>query len=400
MTASCLLFAAFLAVVSACGRSEQSHDGHPEDQDREHMVAPRSADQGGNNVLRIVPEMLRDLRITTAPVEERGALEGASVLGEVGPNEDAYAVVASPMAARIRRMLVGPAETVSGGQPLAELESVELGRARAELLAARARLDLAQRTLTRTRGLAAERIAPRRELEEAEARAGTAHAEVTAAEAALGALGVREEVPDARPSESGRFALRSPIAGTVIERAGAQGEVAEPGRPLYRVANLSRLWLTVHAFERDAVALRVGSTARVLFAALPGRSYSGPITIIGRQVDPQSKTVPVRIEIDNADGVLRPGMSATAVLPTGDQEARILAVPTAALQRLAEGWYVFVPRGEAAFEMRQVGRGRDLTGEVEILSGVQAGEQVVVEGSFLLKAEAEKARGEGEHHEH
>jgi membrane fusion protein, heavy metal efflux system len=400
MKAIPLLLAALLAVVSGCGRSEQSNDGHPGEQHREELVAPSSADEGGDNVLRIVPEMMRDLRVTTAPVEERGALEGVSVLGELGANEDAYAVVTSPIAARIRRMLARPAEVVSVWQPLAELESVELGRARAELLASRARLDLAQRTLTRTRGLAAERIAPRRALEEAEAGASTARAEVTAAEAALGALGVSEQVPNARPSESGRFVLRSPIAGTVIERAGAQGEVAEPGHSLFRVGNLSRLWLTVHAFERDAVALRVGSIAQVFFAALPGRSYAGPITNVGGQVDPQSKTVPVRIEIDNTDDILRPGMSATAVLPAGDQQARLLAVPTAALQRLANGWYVFVPRGEATFEMRQVGRGRDLTGEVEILSGLRAGEQVVVEGSFLLKAEAEQARGEGEHHEH
>lgn len=392
-----LLLAACLASAAACGRSQQADDGHP---DRHELIAPGATDRSGDDVLRVAPEMMRDLRVTTAPVEERGAVEGASVLGELGPNEDAYAIVASPIAARIRRMLARPAERVGVGQPLAELESVELGRARAELLAARARLDLAHRTLTRTRGLTAERIAPRRELEEAEARAATARADVTAAEAALGALGIREEAPAVRPSESGRFVLRSPIAGTVIERTGAQGEVAEPGHALFRVGDLSHVWLTVHAFERDAVALRIGSVAEVFFAALPGRAYAGPITNIGGQVDARSRTVPIRIAIDNTDDILRPGMSATAVLPAGDQQERVLAVPTAALQRLANGWYVFVPRGEAAFAMRQVGRGRDLTGEVEILSGLRAGEQVVVEGSFLLKAEAERARGEGGHHEH
>jgi cobalt-zinc-cadmium efflux system membrane fusion protein len=395
-----LLLAACLASAAACGRSQQADDGHPDRHDREELIAPGAAARSGDDVLRVVPEMMRDLRVTTAPVEERGAVEGAAVLGELGPNEDAYAIVASPISARIRRMIARPAERVDVGQPLAELESVKLGRGRAELLASRARLDLARQTLTRTRGLTVERIAPRRELEEAEARAATARADVTAAEAALGALGVREEAPDSRPSESGRFVLRSPIAGTVIERTGAQGEAAEPGHALFRVGDLSRLWLTVHAFERDAVALRTGQAAEVFFAALPGRAYTGPITNIGGQVDARSRTVPIRIAIDNTDDILRPGMSATAVLPAGDQQERILAVPTAALQRLANGWYVFVPRGDAVFEMRQVGRGRDLTGEVEILSGLRAGEQVVVEGSFLLKAEAEQARGEGGHHEH
>jgi cobalt-zinc-cadmium efflux system membrane fusion protein len=75
-------------------------------------------------------------------------------------------------------------------------------------------------------------------------------------------------------------------------------------------------------------------------------------------------------------------------------------VPVASLQRLDDAWVVFVPRGEAVFEVRRVGRGRDLGGEVEIVSGAAAGERVVVDGAFLLKAEAEKARGEGAHHDH
>ena len=93
-------------------------------------------------------------------------------------------------------------------------------------------------------------------------------------------------------------------------------------------------------------------------------------------------------------------MSANAWLPLGEGGATVIAVPTASVQRLHEGWAVFIPRGEGAFEPRPVGRGRDLAGEVEIVQGLTSGETVVVEGSFLLKAEAEKARGEGEHHEH
>ena len=96
-----------------------------------------------------------------------------------------------------------------------------------------------------------------------------------------------------------------------------------------------------------------------------------------------------------------PGMSGTAWLPVGDPDARVTAVPLAALQRLENQWIAFVPSDEpGAFEKRVVGRGRDLGGEVEILSGLAPGEQVVVEGAFLLKAEAEKARGAGDHHDH
>jgi cobalt-zinc-cadmium efflux system membrane fusion protein len=111
--------------------------------------------------------------------------------------------------------------------------------------------------------------------------------------------------------------------------------------------------------------------------------------------------VPVRLEVPNADGVLRPGMSATVSLPVGETSGQVVAVPMAAVQRVADKWCVFLPRGPGAFEARPVGRGRDLGGEVEILSGLAPGDEVVVDGAFLLKAEFDKARGEGGHdHSH
>ena len=93
-------------------------------------------------------------------------------------------------------------------------------------------------------------------------------------------------------------------------------------------------------------------------------------------------------------------MSATAWLTVGQEADKILTIPAAALQRLQERWIVFIPRGVSEFEMREVGRGRDLGGEVEILSGLKPGETVVVDGGFLLKAQAERSLGEGEEHEH
>jgi cobalt-zinc-cadmium efflux system membrane fusion protein len=139
----------------------------------------------------------------------------------------------------------------------------------------------------------------------------------------------------------------------------------------------------------------------VAFPAMPGQPFSGKIAVVGRQVDPASRTIGIRILMDNPTGVLRPGMSATAWLPLGDPGGRITAVPAAALQRLDNQWVVFLPTDEAGeFQKRIVGRGRDLGGEVEIVSGLQPSETVVVEGSFLLKAEAEKAKGAGEHHDH
>jgi cobalt-zinc-cadmium efflux system membrane fusion protein len=262
-----------------------------------------------------------------------------------------------------------------------------------------AKARLARTTLERRSSLAGERIVPRREVQEAEAAASSAEAELQAAQAALAALGVSTDDVDAG-ADASRFLLRAPLAGVVIERAAVVGQLADPARPLFRVADLSRLWLTVHAFERDAVRVKVGSPARVEFTAMPGRHFSGTITLVGRQVDAASRTIPIRVDLRNDDGLLRPGMSATAWLALGEGAETVVAVPSASLQRLHEGWCVFLPRGEGIFEARPVGRGRDLGGEVEVVSGLEPGETIVVDGAFLLKAEAEKARGEGEHHEH
>jgi len=386
--------AVLLAVLAvACGGKNGSNakDGHEE---RTAASEPRAA-EAPDNLLRIDPEMLRDLRVTTSVVESRPSGEGVTALGEIGVNEEKYAEVGSPISARIREVLAGIGDVVAPGQPLAVLESVDLGKARAEVIAARARADVTQQSLRRKRGL--EGIVPRREVEEAQAAAVAAAADLRAAETGLRALG-GEAATEAE--DTARFQLRGSLAGIVIDRDVARGQMVEPTHTLFRIADLSRLWLTVHAFERDAVRVSPGSTARVTLPALPGRAFTGRVMLVGRRVEPSSRTVAVRIDLGNEEDFLRPGMSATAWLPLGAGGAMVVAVPAASVQRLHDGWAVFLPRGEGVFEARPVGRGRDLGGEVEIVQGLTPGETVVVEGAFLLKAEAEKARGEGEHHEH
>jgi cobalt-zinc-cadmium efflux system membrane fusion protein len=172
----------------------------------------------------------------------------------------------------------------------------------------------------------------------------------------------------------------------------------DPQKPAFRVGDLSTLWLEVHAFERDAVRIRPGGTARLSFSALPGQDFDGVVSVVGRQVDHESRTLPVRIDVKNRSGVLSPGMSATAAVTVGAAGSPILTVPVASVQRVRNEWCVFVPRNANHFDVRRIGRGRDLGGEVEILSGLTANDTVVVDGAFLLKAQAEK--GEGDHDEH
>lgn len=377
--------------LAGCGKSgEEKQEPKPAQGSAAGSTEPSSA-----HSLRIKAEMLRDIRVTTAPVEVRAGGEGVQLLGEMRVNEGRYAEVGTPIACRVVSVLAAPGQAVHKGQELAVLQSVDVGKARAESITAQARLDLARKTLERKRRLGAENIVPAREIQEAEANVATADAEVRAARAGLRALGASDE-----SSDSSELVLRSPIDGTVIERVAIQGQMAEPAQPLFRIGDMSRLWLVVHAFERDAVRLTAGSMARVSFAALPGRAFNGNVTLIGKQVDASSRTIPVRIEVTNSEQLLRPGMSATAWVPVGRSSEKVIAVPVAALQRIENEWVVFLPTGQDTFEIRPVGRGRDLGTEIEIVSGLKAGERVVVEGAFLLKAEAEKARSEGSEHEH
>jgi cobalt-zinc-cadmium efflux system membrane fusion protein len=178
------------------------------------------------------------------------------------------------------------------------------------------------------------------------------------------------------------------------------GQQADPSETLFEIAALDELWLVVQAFERDAARVREGASVRVTFPALPGRTFEGRVDQVGLRVDADSRTVPIRVTLPNPESLLRPGMSATAAVALGGDGVSLVAVPAASLQRLEDEWVAFLPREEGAFEIRAVGRGRDMGGEVEIVSGLVAGETVVVEGAFLLKAEADKARGAGEAHEH
>jgi len=383
-----------IAAALACGRE-------PAPAEKTTPAAPAIVETHAEeaNAIHLTEDMVRDLRISTATVVPRSGAGEVTALGEVVADQARYAEVAPPTAGQVTGVLVETNRAVGRGTPLAQLRSQDLGRARADLLSAEARRDLARQTLDRKRTLAAERIVAVREVQEAEAAFRAADAEVRAATASMQALGISaEDVPAG--DDGSLFYLRSPIAGQVLDRRAVLGQHAEPSSPLFVIADLSRVWVMTQVFERDAVNVTVGSTAHVTVAALPGQEFDGQVAVVGRQVDPGSRTVPIRVELANRTGTLRPGMSATARLEVAGQSRTILAVPAAALQRVGDRWLAFVPKEQYEYEMRPVGRGRDLGNDVEVVSGLKAGETVVVEGAFLLKAEAEKRAGGGDEHGH
>lgn len=391
---SCLLFVMALTLAACEGGRETTPPATPP------AAAPPAAGDAhvDPNEVKVEEAMLRDLRITTAAVESRTGAEDVTLLGELAVDERNYAEVGVPVPARAMRLMAGPGDQVRAGQMLVELQSPELGKLRAEYVSAQARLTLAEGALKRKRDLAAEKIVPQREVQEAETDATQAQAALRSAIAALTALGVPPSASgDAESRDAATFGLRSPVAGTVLERNIVQGQMLDPATPAFRIANLATLWLTVHAFERDAVRISKGANARLTFSALPGEQFPGVVSLLGGQVAKESRTIPIRIDVRNQRGLLRPGMSASAAVPVGASASRVMTVPVAAVQRVRNEWCVFLPKDASTFEIRKIGRGRDLGDEVEVLSGLKTGERIVVEGAFLLKSQAEK--GEAEHHD-
>jgi cobalt-zinc-cadmium efflux system membrane fusion protein len=393
MTFTLFLAIATCLVLAGCGRGAEA----PAKAGGAPSTAAEAPHKEDPNTVDVDEGMLRDLRITTRAVESRTGGDLATLLGELAVDPRAYAEIGTPVAARVTKLFPNAGDAVRAGQVLAELTSPELGRERAAYLSASARLALAEAALARKRGLAAEKIVPLREVQEAESSAGEARAALRASRVAIAAFGVEPPADDSEGATSSSFVLRSTVTGSVIERTAVIGQMLDPATPAFRIGNLATLWLIVHAFERDAVRIRQGVSARLSFPALPGQDFDGRVSMVGRHVERASRTVPVRIEVKNRDGVLRPGMSATATLAVGDTGAAILTVPVASVQRVRNEWCVFLPKDQKHFEIRRIGRGRDLGGEVEVLSGLRAGETVVVDGAFLLKAQAEKGRED--HHD-
>ena len=217
--------------------------------------------------------MLRDLRITTRAVESRTGGDLVMLLGELAVDQRAYAEVGTPVAARVTRLLVNAGDAVRSGQTLAELTSPELARERAEYLSAQ-RATHARRGGARAQtwpGGREDRAAARGSRGGVRRRGGAGRAPcVACGDRRIRRRPARRTTATARPRRSS--CLRRPVAGSVIERTAVIGQMLDPSAPAFRIGNLSTLWLTVHAFERDAVRIRQGVTARAVVsrASRPG----------------------------------------------------------------------------------------------------------------------------------
>jgi cobalt-zinc-cadmium efflux system membrane fusion protein len=289
-------------------------------------------------------------------------------------------------------VLVSLGATVRSGQPLATIRSPEVAEARAAIDSAKAAETLARGALTRERELLERRVSARREVLEAEAAVASAEATVRAAEAHLAAKGFSMPPSDAL-SDDPIVTVTSPISGTVIERTAAADAPVGADSVLFTIADLRSLWLTVRVPETSVSTIRRGQAVSVVVGGMPDRPVEGRVDYIAPIVNPETRSVDVRLKVPNTKGDLRPGTSASArfELPTpptsAGQEAPVL-IPRTAVQELNQASVVFVPTGERAFVARSVTLGSSYGNQVEVVAGVKAGDRIVVQGAFTLKAQA------------
>lgn len=308
-----------------------------------------------------------------------------------------HASVVAPRAeGRVVSVRADLGHAVSAGTMLAMLESPEVGTTRGELERAKANLEVARQNYEREKSLFEQQVSSQKEMLEALANLRAAQADSNAAAARLRALGA---APSSSDDGTGVYSLLSPVAGTVVERNAMRGQIVGPETNLFTVADLRHLWITVNVFESDIARVRLGAPAVVVTRALPKETFRGRVTYAGGVVDTTTRTLNVRVEIDNRRGRLRPGMyaqvqvEAPAATKASSPTAGPVVVPELAVQDLNGKTVVFVPGGAPGkYVVRPVSLGERIGGGfVAIATGLRLGETIVGKGAFQLRAELLKA---------
>ncbi len=180
--------------------------------------------------------------------------------------------------------------------------------------------------------------------------------------------------------------LSSPVDGFVVSKNAIQGSRVMPADTLFEIAGLRRVWVQTDIYESDAPFVAVGQTARMSLSYFPGRTWKGKVAFISPVLDEKSRTIKVRLEFQNPDGILKPEMYADVTLerPLG----RVLAVPDGAVLSTGARSLVFVAKGEGRFEPREVVTGAKVDGSYEIREGIAKGEEVVTQANFLIDSES------------
>jgi len=370
-----VLFAVF-ASLSACHRTE----------------SVESAPPPGETWL--TDAQIQGARLVIEPAGKRTLALHLVTAGRVAFDEARVAHVFSPVSGRVARVLGGFGQRVGKGDPLAVIESPDLGSAWSDLIKARADRVAAEHEFERQRDLLEHHAAAERDFETAQNAAAKAGAEIERAQLRLRMLHASES-----GSATQEFVLRSPISGEVVNRAATPGlevqGMLSSGSvvgELFTVGDIGRVWVWGDVYERDLGKVGRGQKVAISSVAYPGRVIAGSVDFVGNTLDPQTHTARIRCDVPNADRVLKPEMFVTLSIEIERRE--MLALPRNAVIRAGDRQTVYVEDGKTAdgrsrFRDRPIEIGEPDDGWVSVRSGLTPGERVVVSGSILLSGTRE-----------
>lgn len=322
--------------------------------------------------IKISPDKVQKLGVRTEPAALRELVRTVRAVGQFQLDERRLHTVTTKFEGYIEKLHVNATgQPVKRGQPLMEVYSPELVSAQEEyLIAWNGRQSL---------------------------RNGTEESLVGVGQLAESALKrLRNwDISDAqlqRLKKDGKatrtLILYSPASGVVLEKMAVAGMRFMPGEPLFKIADLSAIWLLANVFEQDLALVHVGQSVKISVDAYPDKELTGKIAYIYPTVTPETRTAKVRVELDNPSGILKPDMYATVQLVSGHGKADALMVPDSAVLDSGTRQIVLVQRAEGLFEPREVKLGMRGNEYVEVIEGISAGEKVVVSANFLIDAES------------
>ncbi|MGH9431432.1 MAG: efflux RND transporter periplasmic adaptor subunit [Terriglobia bacterium] len=322
--------------------------------------------------------------IATMTIKPEPIPEYLDVPAQIQADPTLVVRVFTPAGGRITELKVRPWDHVVKGQTLAILDSNDLARDVADYHKALVDSRVKQEALARARFLFAHSAIARKDLQQAQGDAEMAQAEVQATRAQIQVFGMN-------PDDAGnQLRVVAPRSGVILDVGAAQGEFSNgmsAPQPLCTIGDLDTVWAVGDLLEKDFTSVKVGDPADLTLVALPGKTWKGRVSVISSTVDPITRTLRLRVVLQNEADKLRPDMFGTLRLVRA--RGRGVVVPDTAVLREGTASFVFVEQSAGHFDRRPVTLGSEVgTNQVEVTSGLKPGDTVVVEGADLLRSAA------------
>jgi len=342
--------------------------------------------------LHLTESEAKAVELATAEAVYQPVSSHLKATGKVLASPFRKAIVSYPFPARVAGIHVRPGDWVKAGQELVTLQSEAVGEAKSEYFKALADFELARSSYEREKRLFDRGAGAGKNLQAAEAERKVAAASLEAAEKKLHVLGFTEaQVKMAAGTHeiNATIALFAPLAGRIVDNNVTLGAMVDQSTEILTILDPGVLCVDADIYERDIAAVRKGQEVELTVPAYPDLVFKGRIQYIGDEIKEETRTVTVRTEVVNEEYRLKPGMFASLSILL-DRQARALTVPQEAVLDDGDRKIVFVAR-DGEFVPRIVETGVRMNGSIEVTSGLAAGEKVVTEGNYQLKAKLYEA---------